>query len=105
MTKIRVYELAQKMGIENKELMARLKAVGVDVKSHTATVEEADAKKLETPVPPAKTDTPPTVKEVAKEEVRVATGVIRRRAKVVEAVAEAPVEAPPEPKEEPAPKV
>ncbi|HEX8961306.1 MAG TPA: translation initiation factor IF-2 [Geobacteraceae bacterium] len=104
MSKIRVYELAQKMGIENKELMARLKAVGVDVKSHTATIEEADAKKLETPAPSAKTDTPPTVKEVAKEEVRVATGVIRRRAKVVETVPEVPAEAPPEPKAEPAPK-
>ena len=32
MGKIRVYELAQKMGIENKELMARLQAIGVDVK-------------------------------------------------------------------------
>jgi translation initiation factor IF-2 len=38
MSKIRVYELAQKMGIENKELIAKLKAVGVEVKSHTAAV-------------------------------------------------------------------
>jgi translation initiation factor IF-2 len=108
MSKIRVYELAQKMGIENKELMAKLKAVGVDVKSHTATVEEADVKKLAIPDPPAKTDNPPIVKEVSKEEVRVTTNIIRRRAKVVESVAEAEPapaveirEAPPEPKVEP----
>jgi translation initiation factor IF-2 len=108
MSKIRVYELAQKMGIENKELIARLKAVGVEVKSHTASVEEADAKKLEAPASPPQTDIPPTVKEVAKEEVRVATGVIRRRAKVVETVAEAPAEVVPAPPAEqeapPAPK-
>jgi len=46
MTKIRVYELAQKMGIDNKELMARLQAVGMDVKSHTASIEESEAKIL-----------------------------------------------------------
>ncbi|MCM2358123.1 MAG: translation initiation factor IF-2 [Geobacteraceae bacterium] len=97
MSKIRVYELAQKMGIENKELMAKLKAVGVDVKSHTATIEEADARKLDTPAPPPKTDNPPTVKEVSKEEVRLTTTVIRRRAKVVETVAEAAAEAVAEP--------
>ena len=38
MTKIRVYELAQKMGIDNKELIARLQGVGMDVKSHTASI-------------------------------------------------------------------
>ena len=86
MSKIRVYELAQKMGIDNKELMARLQAVGVDVKSHTSVIEEADAKKL---------TAPPPVKDAAKDEVRVTTTVIRRRAKQVEA----PVEAPPAPVE------
>jgi translation initiation factor IF-2 len=79
MSKIRVYELAQKMGVENKELMAKLKELGVDVKSHTAAIDEADAKKLEIPESSA-----PAVKEVAKEEVRVTTNIIRRRAKVVE---------------------
>ena len=103
MSKVRVYELAQKMGIENKELMARLKAVGVDVKSHTATVDDADVKKLAVSEPPAKPDTPPTVKEVSKEEVRVTNTIIRRRAKAVEpspVEAEVPVpEAPPAPLE------
>ena len=104
MSKIRVYELAQKMGIENKELIARLKAVGVDVKSHTASVDEADAKKLETLASPPQTETPPTVKEVSKEEVRVTTTVIRRRAKIVETAAAPPAEvAPPPPAEQEAP--
>jgi translation initiation factor IF-2 len=79
MSKIRVYELAQKMGIDNKELMARLHAIGVDVKSHSSVVDEADAKKL---------TAPPTVKEDAKDEVRVTQTVIRRRAKHVEPTVE-----------------
>jgi translation initiation factor IF-2 len=33
MSKIRVYELAQKMGIEINELMTRLDAFGVEVKN------------------------------------------------------------------------
>ena len=51
MSKIRVYELAQKMGIDNKELVAKLQAVGVEVKSHTSVIEEADANKLTAPSP------------------------------------------------------
>ncbi|HEY6837528.1 MAG TPA: translation initiation factor IF-2 N-terminal domain-containing protein, partial [Geobacteraceae bacterium] len=96
MNKIRVYELAQKMGVDNKEIMARLQAVGVTVKNHMAVIDEADAKKLQTPAAPTT-----TVKDVSKEEVRVSTGLIRRRAKVVEAVVEAPpVEVAPEPVKE-----
>ncbi len=81
MSKIRVYELAHKMGIDNKELMAKLHAIGIEVKSHTSVVDEADANKLLAP---------PPVKDVDKEEVRVTTTVIRRRAKHVEPPAEVP---------------
>jgi translation initiation factor IF-2 len=84
MTKIRVYELAQQMGIDNKELLAKLKEIGVEAKSHISVIDEADAKKL---------TAPPPVKDVEKEEVRVTTTVIRRRAKTVEAPVEAPVAA------------
>src|SRR5689334_10736266 len=84
MTKIRVYELAQQMGIDNKELLAKLKEIGVEAKTHTSVIDEADAKKL---------TAPPPVKDVEKEEVRVTTTVIRRRAKMVEAPAEAPAAA------------
>jgi translation initiation factor IF-2 len=81
MSKIRVYELAQQMGVDNKEIVARLHAVGVMVKNHMAVIEEADAKKLQAPAA--------TAKDASKEEVRVNVGVIRRR-KVMEAVAEEP---------------
>jgi translation initiation factor IF-2 len=74
------------MGIDNKELMAKLKAIGVEVTTHMAAIDDADIKKLTAPV---------TVKEVSQEEVRIKPTLIRRRAKIVEtAVEEAPVEAP-----------
>ncbi len=81
MSKTRIYELAQQMGIENKELMARLEAVGVSVKNHMAVIDDADIKKLTAPATTI-------VKDVSQEEVRVKPTLIRRRAKVVEAVSE-----------------
>lgn len=76
MNKTRIHELAQKMGIDNKELIAKLKAVGVEVTSHMAVVSDEDIAKL-TPVTP-------TVKESSQEEIRVKPTVIRRRPKHVE---------------------
>jgi translation initiation factor IF-2 len=87
MSKTRVYELAQQMGIENKELIARLKAVGVEVKTHMAVIDEADIKKLTAPAQ--------QTREVSKEEVRVTTTIIRRRAKVMETPPEEEIAPPP----------
>jgi translation initiation factor IF-2 len=90
MSKMRVHELAQKMGIENKELIVRLKAVGVVVSNHMAALDDDVVKKLQ--APPTVTV---TVKDVSQEETRVSSTVIRRRAKVVEKVIEVPAEEPP----------
>lgn len=49
MTKMRVHELAKKMNITNKELLARLAGLGVDVKSHSSSLDEKIVKKLLTP--------------------------------------------------------
>jgi len=104
MSKTRVYELAQQMGIDNKELMDRLAALGVPVKNHMAVIEDADVKALSAP---AQT----THKDVSQEEVRVKPTLIRRRAKVAEPSAEEAVEAAPaeapgkEAAEQPAPAV
>ena len=97
MSKTRVYELAQQMGIDNKELMARLADAGVSVKNHMAVLEDSDIKALSAPA-----QTP--VKEVSQEEVRVKPTLIRRRAKAVEPEAAAAAAPPAEPvQEEPAP--
>ncbi|HEU0265886.1 MAG TPA: translation initiation factor IF-2, partial [Geobacterales bacterium] len=75
MSKIRVYELAQKMGIENKELVTRLQGAGMDVKNHMASVDEEEIRKVLAPSKSA---------ESSQEEVRVKPTLIRRRARVVE---------------------
>ncbi len=79
MSKIRVHELAQKMGIENKELIGRLKELGVEISNHMAAIDEDVVKKLQAPATVTM-----TVKDVSQEETRVTSTVIRRRAKVVE---------------------
>jgi translation initiation factor IF-2 len=76
MNKTRVHELAQKMGIDNKELIAKFQAVGVDVTSHMAVVTEEDIAKLSPPSP--------TAKETSQEETRIKPTVIRRRPKIVD---------------------
>ncbi|NVN97838.1 MAG: translation initiation factor IF-2 [Geobacteraceae bacterium] len=106
MSKIRVHELAQKMGIENKELIVKLKAMGVEISNHMAAIDEDVAKKLQAPATVTM-----TVKDVSQEETRVTSTVIRRRAKVVETQVEVAAEVvevaeKPQPKElltEPAP--
>ncbi len=92
MSKIRVHELAQKMGIENKELIAKLKTIGVEISNHMAAIDEDVAKKLQAPATVTM-----TVKDVSQEETRVTSTVIRRRAKVVEKQVEVAAEEPPRP--------
>lgn len=46
MSKVRVYELARETGLENKEVLRRLTDLGVDAKSHSSSVEDADALKF-----------------------------------------------------------
>lgn len=94
MSKIRVSNLAERLGLETREVLTRLKDIGVDAKTATSLVEEEVINKL----------TPPQPKEGDADEVRVTTTIIRRRAKVVATpieeipvVQEIPaVEAPPE---------
>ena len=68
MSKIRVSSLAEKLGLETKEVLARLKDMGVEAKTATSLVEEDVAARL----------APPPPKESGTEEVRVTTTIIRR---------------------------
>ena len=94
MSKIRVYELAQKLGVDNKVLLDQLQHAGVDAKSHMSVIEDQDLQKLET----AKA---PPVDNVAEE--RITPGLIRRRRKesapteVEAAVVETPAKTEPVP--------
>jgi len=75
MSKIRVYELAAKLGLENKELLARLKKAGVEAKTHMSMLDESDVRQLEADQAPKETEAP----EI--EERRISSGIIRRRRK------------------------
>ncbi|BCR04827.1 hypothetical protein DESUT3_18960 [Desulfuromonas versatilis] len=77
MGKTRVYELAQKLGLENKELLEKLSEAGIDAKSHMSVLEEEDLQKFE-----SATAAPPVEEIVEK---RITPGIIRRRRKEVPA--------------------
>jgi translation initiation factor IF-2 len=73
MSKIRVSSLAEKLGLETREVISRLKNIGVDAKTATSLVDEDVVSRLESP------------KSIGSgaDEVRVTTTIIRRKAKVV----------------------
>ncbi|HXE98562.1 MAG TPA: translation initiation factor IF-2 [Dongiaceae bacterium] len=73
MGKISVGSLAKTLGVEPKEAIARLKEIGVDAKTATSQVDEGVVARLTAPQP----------KDTGTSEVRVASNIIRRRAKVV----------------------
>jgi len=87
MGKMRVYELAQKMGIDNKDLLDKLHAAGIETDDPMYVLEEDAAQRLERGE---------ALQEVKIEEERISTGIIRRRKKAVpaEEEPEAPVSAP-----------
>ena len=95
MAKIRVYELATKLGLDNKEIVDKLNQAGIEVKNHMSALEEEVALKFESSqsnqTDAAAVDE--TVEVKVKEE-RIGSGLIRRRRKTVvkeEPVAEEPV--------------
>lgn len=46
MSKIRVYELAKELDIESKELLTKIKRMGIEVKSHMSGLEDEDAERV-----------------------------------------------------------
>lgn len=64
MTKIRVSNLAERLGLDTREVIARLKDIGVDAKTATSLVDEDVAKKLSSSPPrkaaPKRSGSPPT---------------------------------------------
>lgn len=92
----RVYELAKEMGLENKELLAKLAEAGIEAKSHSSSLSEEDVAAFNRSLTPT---------EEKIEESRIKPGIIRRRRTVVrkeepepavEQEAEAPVAEPAE---------
>jgi len=95
MSKIRVYELAKELGIDNKDLITRLEKLGIAVKAHSSSLEEDDVERVRREFALGERD--------AIVEKRVKRTVIRRRAvrqHVPEATEMPPAEPLPEPQEE-----
>ncbi len=106
MAKIRVHELATKLGLDNKDIVNKLNQAGIEVKNHMSALEEEVALKFESSQANL-TEAAPVdgAVEVKVKEERIGSGLIRRRRKTVvkeepapaEAVAEEPVAAAEEP--------
>ncbi|MDZ4165618.1 MAG: translation initiation factor IF-2 [Smithellaceae bacterium] len=72
MSKKRVYELAKELGIDNKEIITRMEKLGIAVKSHSSSLEDAEVERIEREL---------RVKEPQEVvEQRIKSTVIRRRA-------------------------
>lgn len=70
MSKKRLYEIAKELGKESKEVVARAKELGLDVKSHSSSVEEAVAAKIAARFKPAaapKVEAKPAAPKVSAE--------------------------------------
>lgn len=90
MSKKRLYEIAKELGKESKEVVARAKELGLDVKSHSSSVEEAAASKIVAsfkPAPAPKVESKPVAPKpvVTKEEAKPAAPVAPKEEKVAPA--------------------
>ena len=104
MSRIRLYEIAKELGKESKEVVARAKELGLEVKSHSSSVEEEAsqrikasfaAKEVAKPLPEKEVNSQPAPNKVAEKPAASAqkevAPVKKEEPKVVEAAAaEAP---------------
>lgn len=81
MAKMRVYELAKELKIDNRDLIRQLIEMGLDVRNHMSALSPEEAQTLR--------DKLKAERNEVVEEKRVTTQVIRRRRKKVEAVEDA----------------
>ncbi len=73
MSKVRVYEIASELGMNNRELLGRIQSLGIQVRNHMSALEPAEADRVRRALDKDKADN--TVEE------RINQTVIRRRTK------------------------
>jgi translation initiation factor IF-2 len=98
MAKIRVYELAKELQMENKVLVDHILKMGIEIKSHSSSLTDEEVSLIKGHLK--------GTKSLVVEEQRIKSTVIRRRKKIVEVepgpeplAEEQPIEAKPEPEE------
>jgi len=74
MPKFRVYEIARQMGLNNKDLVAKIQSLGIQVKNHMSTLTSDEVQAIKTALERERQES--TVEE------RLGSTVIRRRSKV-----------------------
>ena len=85
MGKVRIYEIAKELGVENVELVTKISSMGIQVRNHMSALEQADADRVKRAF--QKDSSKETVEE------RIRPTVVRRRAVArKEPKAEAPAE-------------
>ncbi len=77
MAKVRVYELAKELGLDNKEIMAKLRTLKIPVKSHMSVVPDEELDRVKSSLSGSEQEE----SVGGMEEKRVAKRVIRRRAR------------------------
>ncbi len=78
MAKLRVYELARELNLENKALLEKMEKMGIEVKSHMSSLDEAAIKQIKQELFGKKAP------DEIVEDKRIKPDVIRRRRKRVE---------------------
>ncbi|MGC1402506.1 MAG: translation initiation factor IF-2 N-terminal domain-containing protein, partial [Thermodesulfobacteriota bacterium] len=76
MAKVRVYELAKELQMENKVLVDLIRETGIEIKSHSSSLTDEDVSLIKGHLR--------GTKSLVVEEQRIKSTVIRRRKKVVE---------------------
>jgi len=72
LAKVKIHEIAKKIGVNSKEVLEKAMELGLDVKSHMSSVEEDEAKKIESKFSGVKKE----VKEKKEEPVIIRRAVI-----------------------------
>jgi len=72
MAKLRAFQLAQELGIENKEFLQVMSSIGIPLKSHMSSIEESEVEAIKEKIA--------NFKRGRTIETRVKGSIIRRRA-------------------------
>ncbi len=80
MSKKRLYEIAKELGKPSKDVVEKAKSLGLDVKSHASSVEEADAKRIASSLSAAKAPASKAASEAGQAESKPATKPVKSEA-------------------------
>ncbi len=87
MAKMKVYELAQEIGVKSAEILALLKNKGIEVKSHMSVLEDGQVEDVrKTMKKPAKSEEAPKTTEKSEPSKAAASGEVKAPAKTGEGV-------------------